>query len=146
MVNPLLYEWDYKYDVRNRQIEEDQPLVTDATTGLASHPAILTGCDYAGNVLWKQDARGNATVTTYDEANRPVTTTQPSVWAYGSFAAQPAISRLYDPAGNALTFTDANGHVATNQYDALNQLKAHRRKRAEVPQSKIGMVPRSPER
>lgn len=124
ITNPLNKEWTYQYDSRNRKIEEDQPVVTDAVSGQAETPKILTGYDYVGNVLWVQDARGFTTETCYDEANRPKKVIAPPVLlAGGTQAVRTTIEKTYDPGGNVKTVKDGNNHVVTNTYDDLNRLK-----------------------
>ncbi len=123
VTNPLGKKWDYIYDVRNRKIEEDQPSVTDATTGLPARPTIYTGYDYVGNVIWVQDARGYTTQTGYDEANRPTGTIAPPVFVYGQpSAVQPTTGKTYDFNGNVLTATDMDGNTTVNTYDDMNRL------------------------
>ena len=121
---PSFEEWDYGYDARDRKISETQPAVYDAENGVQNaSPSLRWGYDYAGNLLWRQDARGNATVMTYDEANRLITTTQPFVWVYGGNAAiQPVMTNTYDPAGNLVSVKDANGNTTQYAYDNLNRL------------------------
>jgi len=121
---PVSEEWDYQYDVRDRKLVEQQPAVNDAETGAQNvRPTLQWGYDYVGNLLWQQDARGNATVMTYDEANRRLTTTLPFVWAYKQNAAvQPVTTNTYDPAGNLVSIQDPNGNTAVNTFDNLNRL------------------------
>ena len=123
VIDPLGNETDFGFDVRNRKISEQRPLVTDAVSGLQSRPLLQTAYDYVGNVVWTCDARGNATVMTYDEANHLLTTTQPFVWIYGqNTPAQPVTTRTYDLAGNLKSVTDPNGHITGYTYDFLNRL------------------------
>ncbi|MPZ91791.1 MAG: hypothetical protein GEU68_09215 [Actinobacteria bacterium] len=68
----------------------------------------------------RTDARGHSTSYAYDESNRVTKVTSPTKasWTYG-----------YDPAGNLISMTDANGNTTTTAgdgviemgYDALNR-------------------------
>lgn len=121
--DPMQNVVTYHYDVRNRKIEEDQPAVDDATTGATTQPIFYYGYDYVGNLVWVQDPRGYTMQTAYDEANRPTGTTLPPVFVFG--VATPVVastSKTYDPNGNVLTATDANGNTTINTYDEVNHL------------------------
>jgi uncharacterized protein RhaS with RHS repeats len=75
--DPLGRKWIYLFDGRNRLLEEQQPAVLDSTGNTAKVPVVRTGYDYVGNVTWRQDSRGYATETEYDEHNRPLIIRQP---------------------------------------------------------------------
>jgi YD repeat-containing protein len=124
LVNPLLNEWTYQFDNRNRRIVEVQPPVSDAENGnVLRSPTIRTAYDYVGNVSSMTDARGNTTSTLYDHANRPTRVTFPAVLVFGQVApVVGSIQKAYDKNGNLAQLTDEDGNMTTNVYDHLNRL------------------------
>ena len=121
--NPLGNTWDYNFDVRNRQVQEIQPAVTDATTAQSIRPVTTTEYDAVGNVVSSTDPRLLISFTEYDDAYRVTQTTSPSVYISGAATTLPIITtQVYDENSNVLSVTDGNGNAIINTYDALNRL------------------------
>jgi RHS repeat-associated protein len=123
--NPLVQSWHYVYDFRNRRTREILPEAIDA--GAPGFPSVsaelVTVHDDAGNVIGNKDARGNTTVTEYDQANRPIKVMAPAAEVYGEASLLTGITAsLLDNNGNVLSVTDPNGNVTENEYDGLNRL------------------------
>lgn len=94
--------------------------------------------DDAGNLTQTTSPGGNITITQYDNANRPYQVTQPDPGLWNgwpkdhtsqdpppitpSAEGAPVTLTVYDPNGNVLTVTDAEGNTITNVYDARNRL------------------------
>ena len=121
-INPLGQEWDYGNDARNRKVQEFEPPVVDAQSGVSSRPTRQWQYDSAGRLIATIDARGSETDTVYDAANRVTDMNAPLVPLPGGGAARPNTHSTFDKNGNALTVTDANSHVTVNTYDAMNRL------------------------
>ncbi|MGB8355665.1 MAG: RHS repeat-associated core domain-containing protein [Chthoniobacteraceae bacterium] len=129
-INPLLNEWDYTFNNRNRKVTEQDPSVLDTTTMTSSRPTKTWTYDAVGNAITTVDPRGYAyklahtgdttwqTDTTYDVANRVTHVKQPP----DAGGTRPETVTEYDLDGNVAQLTDPNGHFTTNEYDALNDL------------------------
>jgi len=129
---------DYTYDARNRKLTETLPPYTDYWTGVTHRPIIEYAYDDAGNLTQTTSPGGNITITQYDNANRPYQVTQPDPGLWNgwpkdhtsqdpppiipSAEGTPVTLTVYDPNGNVLTVTDAEGNTTTNVYDARNRL------------------------
>ncbi len=142
VIDPLGHVSEFVYDERNRKIASIAPEVEDWSTsanGTFVSPTVLTAYDAAGNPTSVTDARGNTTVTLYDDANRPTYTFTPTVSymaANGTMISGHHLvtGRAYDQNGNVLsvhqgTASSAAASSATfdrisanNTYDALNRL------------------------
>ena len=96
----------YAYDALNRL----------TNTVYADNATSTTIYDGVGRVAQTIDARGTITAFAYDAAGRRLAVTN----AVGTTVANTNFY-TYDPNGNQLTFTDANGHTTTNVFDALNR-------------------------
>ena len=77
---------------------------TDAAT-----VATQFGYDLSGRQVLASDAKGRKHWTSYDQAGRPVST---SDWKDGSTRLR-GTSAGFDPAGDLVSATDALGHTAT---------------------------------
>ena len=110
------YTTRYSYDRLGSLIALDEPNATDADRAVTRYTYTHTG-----QVLSVTDPSGAVVQRTYDDLDRPVTTTQ--VERY------PATQNLtssysYDDNGNARTVTSPSGAVTSSSYDALGQLTA----------------------
>lgn len=142
VTDPENNETLYLHDKRNRRTAEIGAQVKDAVSGNNYLPATLTEYDDAGNVTRVIDRRGlnvntfgtvtvtpagnaadYATVTTYDEANRPETVLSPSVQVYGEGATASTTTTAYDDNGNVIEVTDGENNITLNTYDLANRLK-----------------------
>ncbi|MEM9398678.1 MAG: RHS repeat-associated core domain-containing protein [Verrucomicrobiota bacterium] len=124
-INPRGFRWNYTYDARNRQISERAPAVVDYSNPAEPivWPTTITDYDGVGNVIGTTDPRGLSTVITFDNANRPTTTTTSAVPVFGEVSAQALVtSTTYDKNSNIKTVTDSEDNVTVNFYDALNRL------------------------
>lgn len=121
------------YDRRNRPTHVLLPPAYNAAAGTSQYDLLVTKYDVLGNVVSVTDARGNTTITRYDDLNRPYEVETPQVHfvsaADGSMktdveAAPVALltTTTYDANGNALTVEDGEGNVTTNVYDWHNRL------------------------
>ena len=97
----------YQYDALDRLTNTIYP---DNTTG-------NTVYDDLGRVSRTIDARGTITANAYDVAGRGIAVTN----AFSIPGITSVNFYTYDPDGNQITFTDANGHETTNVYDVLNR-------------------------
>jgi RHS repeat-associated protein len=143
----------YSYDAANRVLTETSPDPDGG--GPLTAPVTAYTYDDVGNKLTETDPRGNTTRFSYDAANRLVSTTGPDPDGAGPQAA-PVTTQTYDangnltgtvePRGNApgaspdefrtsftydasgrlLTTTDPLGHVTTNVYDPVGNLRSVR--------------------
>jgi RHS repeat-associated protein len=96
----------YVFDGLNRLVETGYP---DGTTN-------ATVYDDVGRVSQMIDARGTITTNAYDSAGRRTAV----INAFGTGVANTNFYS-YDPNGNQITFTNANGHKTTYVYDPLNR-------------------------
>jgi RHS repeat-associated protein len=134
VIDPLVRQTDFDFDVRNRNWRKRAPAVTDATvpTALVTgvRPTTSTVFDAVGNPISVTDPRGNTTRTFYDAANRPLMTRSNPVT--GTPSADPGVLGTYDitttttldAGGLATSVTDGNGNVTRNAYDGLGRLVA----------------------
>ncbi|HLX69591.1 MAG TPA: LamG-like jellyroll fold domain-containing protein [Verrucomicrobiae bacterium] len=97
----------YAYDGLNRLYLTIYP---DNTTN-------TTRYDGVGRVAQTVDPRGTITAFAYDAAGRRLAVTN----AVGISGIQNISSYTYDANGNQITFMDANSHITTNVFDALNR-------------------------
>jgi RHS repeat-associated protein len=84
---------------------------------LATRPRMTFGYSSAGNVISTVDDVGNKNSSTYDNANRLLSSQNPI-----QAAASKATSYTYDADGNLKTVTDALVHVTSYAYDARDRL------------------------
>ena len=119
-INPLLKQWDYAYNSRNRKTDEWQPSVYDALSGIQFRPHLQWAYDGIGNVRATTDAKQQTTNKFYDPANRLVEIKTPAVPLPDGTMASGSTSMAYDGNGNVTQLTDPNGHATTNTYNALN--------------------------
>lgn len=107
-----------EYDTRNRPVKVIMPEVLDAGTGLTRRPETITQYDNAGRVISVEDPLHRISYSAYDLAGRCFRTIAPPT------GLQTHVTLTeHDPAGNALTVTDAKGQTVTNTYDNLNRLR-----------------------
>lgn len=112
--DPLGRVTKFQYDRQNRLTVKDVPVGTGDERGQWKYTYTRTG-----EVLTVTDPNGSRAETTYDDLDRPVTTTrierkpQP-----GAFTTR----NEYDDAGNVLKQTSPSGAVSQYTYDGLSQL------------------------
>jgi RHS repeat-associated protein len=111
--NALDSTTSFAYDALNRQVAATDPLGN--TTEYAY--------DDVGNRTSMTDANGVATLYEYDALDRLTAVVENF---QGGAEPDPQTNvrteYTYDPVGNRLTITDANGHVTTSVYDDVNRL------------------------
>ncbi len=133
-IDPLGFETDFVFDVRNRKTLEARPEVLDGLTNTNLRPVLRWIYDNVGNVLSTIDERGYATDSTFDFNNRRTQVQAPSV-PYGTAVPpatrpidRPTTITAYDPNGNAIQIKDPNQvkdptlNSTRNTYDVLNRL------------------------
>ncbi|WP_395746283.1 putative Ig domain-containing protein [Prosthecobacter sp.] len=101
-----------EFDAAGRAVKTIAPAIggVSATT--------QTAYDAAGNAVSVTDPLGRVTTSTYDDLNRPVLVTAPTVWdAEAGASVQPTTQTTYDALGQVLTVTDPQGHVTSKLYD-----------------------------
>lgn len=114
VVDGRQYRWDYVYDGRNRKIAEQLPAVAVSGVVLPQRPVLRWYHDGVGNALATVDARGNATLMSYDAFGRMTRRVLPGNGAVHNWQ--------YDGAGNLVQETDELGRKTVNTYDDLNRL------------------------
>ena len=105
----------FEYDLLNRQVRMIDPLMN--VTQYAFNAV--------GNRIGMTDAEGVVTQYEYDGLNRLAAVIENAVaGATPDHQTNLRTEYSYDPVGNRLTITDANGNITTFEYDALNRLVA----------------------
>ena len=109
---------DHTYDDSNAISKSELPAVFDHDSQTSIRPVINYTRDKNRQVLGKQDARGNWTLTKYDGMLRPIETTVELLSENNSLVTAYA----YDAAGNKSAMIDPNGTRYTYEYDEYNNL------------------------
>jgi RHS repeat-associated protein len=119
---PLGDSMEQAYDTASNLLQRKTnpfPGAVDTATGQLAVP-ILESWTYStafNKVLTAKDGRGATTTSQYDTKGNLTKVTQPAVTEAG-VSASPVTSYTYNPQGQVLTVTDAEGRVTTNTYDA----------------------------
>ncbi|WP_449342079.1 polymorphic toxin-type HINT domain-containing protein [Streptomyces aurantiogriseus] len=112
--DPLGRVTKFQYDRQNRLTVKDVPVGTGDERGQWKYTYTRTG-----QVLSVTDPNGASAETTYDDLDRPVTTTQIERKPLpGAFTTR----NEYDDAGNVVKQTSPSGAVSQYTYDGLSQL------------------------
>jgi RHS repeat-associated protein len=120
----------YVNDEAGHQITVMSPAVPTESGVEGAAPQTLaaitrTGYNTFGEAVSAQDANGNSTLTGYDKAGRPVSTTAPAYTPPGSGTAlQPVTTTAYDSMGRVIDETDAFGAHTTHTWDQLGHPKS----------------------
>ncbi|MCM8529731.1 MAG: hypothetical protein NE330_01105, partial [Lentisphaeraceae bacterium] len=91
----------------------------DSEEAILQRPTINFKRDKNRQIVGKQDARGNWTLTEYDDMLRPETVT---IEVAANEAENISTTTIYDEGGNKSIFTDAIGTVYKFEYDVFNNL------------------------
>lgn len=121
--------WDTVYDTRNRVIAQIAPAIIDARQSTKTYvrPTTQSVYDKVGNVVKSIDPNGNETDTAYDNANRAVCVTFPTVEVGADTPTSPSQNlrpqelRTYDKNGNVISATNPRGIVTETSYNSFNK-------------------------
>ena len=128
--DPACTTWHF-FDGLNRQTCEVSALADlsysyDTTPTTAQPDSEATTYNALGGVASTTDEMGRTTGYFYDNLGRKIEEVDPQVTVYpvgggSGQLATPTTTISYDPDGNVVSTTDADGHTSWTDYDALNR-------------------------
>ncbi|MEV5496677.1 LamG-like jellyroll fold domain-containing protein [Nonomuraea fuscirosea] len=121
--NAADYTTTLRYDIVERLVETKAPQVQVDKNGTAApaRPTSLVGFDTVGNQTHQRDPEGRIITSTFDKADRLISSTAPAYTPPGGSAITPMIQHTYDTAGQRKTTTDPRGYVTSYDYDQLGR-------------------------
>jgi len=121
-----VYTSHMAYDPQGDLTAQGTPPITTTLNGITTTAPVTTSYTYDGdgNRQTMVSANGNTTTYGYDHLGRTTVMTLPAVTLFNNTTTQPVETTGYDPDGNAVRQTDANGHTTTSSYDPLGRLVA----------------------
>ncbi|MEM9202675.1 MAG: DNRLRE domain-containing protein, partial [Actinomycetota bacterium] len=113
---------DHRYDRAGYHISTTSPEVPLNGFTRSVRPVVKYGRNAFGEITHYEDERGNVTVTSYDQAGRPVEVRHPRYTPPGAGAITPVERFAYDANGNLIRQVDRRGYATTYSFDAFNRV------------------------